>query len=171
MKISNKILKKILFFIPIYFLIAGIVLSLECRSIIQNNYSENNLIINPSYPDLNTINNAIIILCFMLVIISVLAYIYIIKTDKLIKKIKKYRDFMLATNNFTIDEISQEFGESVENVEKNIKTAIDKHILKKVYFSNKDKRIYILDSKNKTSNINLDYNYNLNMKINEENKK
>lgn len=158
MKVSNKIFTKMLFFIPIYFLIAGIVFSTEAKMMIQSSYTENDI------NNLNTINNAIRMLCGLLFVFFILAHIYIIKTDKLIKQIKKYRDFMLATNVFTIDEISQEFGESAEIIQKNIQIAIDKKILKNVYFSNKDKKIYILDSKSKKPNMNFDYNVNMNIK-------
>ena len=70
----------------------------------------------------------------------------------------------MSTNRLTIDEISQEFGESAEIIQKNIQIAIDKKILKNVYFSNKDKKIYILDSKSKKPNMNFDYNVNMNIK-------
>ena len=53
---------------------------------IQNSYTENDI------NNLNTINNAIRMLCGLLFVFLILAYIYIyiyiIKTDKLIKQIK-----------------------------------------------------------------------------------
>lgn len=103
-----------------------------------------------------------VMILFVVVIIATIVYFR--ETDKLIRIIGKYRNFIMSTNRLTIDEISQEFGESAEIIQKNIQIAIDKKILKNVYFSNKDKKIYILDSKSKKPNMNFDYNVNMNIK-------
>ena len=72
---------------------------------------------------------------------------------------------MLSTNKYTIDEISKEFGESIETVELNIEKAINRNILKKVYLSKHTKEILLIDnvSANKTvkgniQNVNVENN-------------
>lgn len=109
----------------------------------------------------------IIMICLSIVLIAVVIIdvVYCIRTNKFIKKIKRYRDYMLSTNKYTIDEISKEFGESIETVELNIEKAINRNILKKVYLSKHTKEILLIDnvSANKTvkgniQNVNVENN-------------
>lgn len=107
----------------------------------------------------------IIILYVVSISIFLINLIYFIRINKLIKIIKKYRAYMLSTNKFTIKDIAEEFGESIETVEANIQKAIDKHILKNVYLSKQTKEILLIDNvsankkvKGNIQNVNVENN-------------
>ncbi len=71
--------------------------------------------------------------------------------NKIIKGLLKYKKFMVATNQYTITAIAEEFDETEEDVEKFIQKAIDEHILLNVYLSKKTKELLLIHKKN-TSN-------------------
>ena len=67
--------------------------------------------------------------------------------DKIVSKLLKYKKFMVATNQYTIFAIAEEFEEPVEEVEKFIQNAIDEHILYNVYLSKKTKELLLINKK------------------------
>ena len=101
-----------------------------------------------AYNEYQTFIILIVIVSVITIIYLIYLFTYIRKVNKLLLKIKKYRDYMLATGNNKLEDISKEFGESIEIVEANIQKAIYKHILRNVYLSKQTKEILII---NKTS--------------------
>ena len=80
-------------------------------------------------------------------IICTIATYYGVEHDKyakVINKVKKYKSFMEATNQYTVQAIAKEFEEKEEDVENNIKIAIDKKFLKNAYYSRQTKEVIFL---------------------------
>lgn len=77
--------------------------------------------------------------------ISILIIKYFKRTNKLIRHIKEYRDYMLATNSYKIEDIAKEFNEEPRLVESYIQKAINKHILKNVYLSKQTKEVLLVN--------------------------
>jgi len=105
----------------------------------------------------------IVFISFIIIVIFIIKYF--LKLTKLTKHIKKYRNFILATNKNSLEDISKEFGENIEIVEANIQKAIDKHILKNVYLSKQTKEILLIDNlsgnkkvKGNIQNVNVENN-------------
>lgn len=111
----------------------------------------------------------IVFISFIIIVICIIKYF--LKLTKLTKHIKKYRNFILATNNNSLEDISKEFGENIEIVEANIQKAIDKHILKNVYLLKQTKEILLIDNvsankkvKGNIQNVNVENNVIINEK-------
>lgn len=98
---------------------------------------------------LYSINYIIFTILLIIIFIVVLKETanYIKKENAFFNEIKNYRNFILATGNNTLEDISKEFGENIETVEANIQKAIDKHILKNVYLSKQTKEILVINKK------------------------
>lgn len=77
--------------------------------------------------------------------ISILIIKYFKRTNKLIRHIKEYRDYMLATNSYKIEDIAKEFNEEPRLIESYIQKAINKHILKNVYLSKQTKEVLLVN--------------------------
>ena len=88
------------------------------------------------------------VVCLILGIITAITFIKSSKEkNKIIKRLLKYKKFMVATNQYTIFAIAEEFEEPVEEVEKFIQNAIDEHILCNVYLSKKTKELLLIHKK------------------------
>ena len=83
------------------------------------------------------------IILFIPVLILIIKYFK--RTNKLIRHIKEYRDYMLATNSYKIEDIAKEFNEEPRLVEAYIQKAINKHILKNVYLSKQTKEVLLVN--------------------------
>lgn len=96
------------------------------------------------YQKSKVLNIIIVILIIALISVFIGTLRYFINTNKIIKKIKNYSNYMLATEKYKIEDISKEFGETIDRVEKDIQKAIDKKILKEVYLSKHTKEILLV---------------------------
>lgn len=117
------------------------------------------------------------IVCLLLaILVSILFYKSKQKEEKIIKRLVKYRNFMVATNQYTITAIVNEFDEHEEDVEKFIQNAIDQGILRNVYLSKKTKELLLIHKKpafNKAKvnqqNVNVENNVIINDNVKQDN--
>lgn len=131
----------------------------EFVQIETNNYKS---YANSFYQKNKAINVIIFILIIIIICVSISVFKYFVVTNRLIKRIQNYSNYMLATEKYNITDISREFGESIDIVEKDIQTAIDKHILRNVYLSKQNKEIIPINKSKKSiknfQEVNLENN-------------